>query len=265
MRIDEQTYDTLTLAQKKGTNVLGDSLIATRTSHTTSSFNTQLIPYQPAYDSLINGIVLCALFIIVIALTKGKDLVIDAIRSIFSTKGRTNFSSSRLKWIDYLLFFFTYSLITLFLFSYSIEKQPELLKQHESCTLIGLFFLIGLLHHLIKYVSYSVFHWVFFKKERANLFFKSYNTLLFLSGLAIFPLIIAIIYFHVSVVLMVQTILILWSFVKIVLFYRWISLFFRKIDGHLFLFVYFCAFELGMVITFIHILNKMNCLLLTYS
>jgi len=265
MRINEQTYDTITSIQKEVPYAKVDSLITTKMSPTNSSFHEQLIPYQPAYDSLVSAMVLYALFIVVIALTKGKDLVIDAVRSIFSTKERANFSSSRLQWIDYLLFFFTYSLITLFLFSYAIEKLPELVTLHKSYTLIGIFFLIGLLHHLIKYVSYSLFHWVFFKKESANLFFKSYNTLLFLSGLALFPLIIAAIYFHISAILMVQTVIILWVFVKLMLFYRWFSLFFRKIDGHLFLFAYFCAFELGMIIIFIHVLNKTNCLLLTYS
>ena len=73
---------------------------------------------------------------------------------------------------------------------------------------------------------------------------EAYSTLLYYLGFALFLSILFIVYFNSEFEIMVIVGIVLFLFLKILAFYKWLKLFCSNLYGSLFLILYFCAVEI---------------------
>ena len=86
--------------------------------------------------------------------------------------------------------------------------------------------------------------WTFFDENRTNLWLESYSTLIYYAGFALFPFVLFLVYFDLSLTNLIVIGSIILIFAKILMFYKWIKLFFHQFSELFLLIVYFCALEI---------------------
>lgn len=67
--------------------------------------------------------------------------------------------------------------------------------------------------------------WVFFDKNKTNIWLESYSTLIYYVGFALFPFVLFLVYFDLNLTNLVIIGLIILIFTKILMFYKWVKLF----------------------------------------
>ncbi len=109
--------------------------------------------------------------------------------------------------------------------------------------LLGIYTLLLFLFFIIKQSLYRYVHSIFFSKAQRRRWRENYVFLFTAESLLSFPLLLLIVYLHVSLEIVLFSALAVLLFVKILLLFRCFSTFFGKIYGLLHLFVYFCTLE----------------------
>ena len=86
--------------------------------------------------------------------------------------------------------------------------------------------------------------WTFFDKNKTNIWLESYSTLIYYVGFALFPFVLFLVYFDLNLTNLVIIGLIILIFTKILMFYKWVKLFFHQLSAAFLLILYFCALEI---------------------
>ena len=121
--------------------------------------------------------------------------------------------------------------------------------------LLGVYILACLLYLLFKWMLYSFLGWVFFDKNRTSLWLESYSTLIYYLGL------LFLVYFDLKIIFLVSIGLFLIIFTKILMFYKWLKLFFDNISSIFLLILYFCALEIIPCLLLYQGLRELNNIL----
>ena len=108
---------------------------------------------------------------------------------------------------------------------------------------------------------YSFLGWVFFDKNRTSLWLESYSTLIYYLGFFLFPFVLFLVYFDLKIIFLVSIGLFLIIFTKILMFYKWLKLFFDNISGIFLLILYFCALEIIPCLLLYQGLRELNNIL----
>lgn len=224
-----------------------DSLLAKMLVHTEIPGKEGIpIPYQLRTDDGITGIVLVCFFILTYVLSNGKHFLLQQLKSFFSTRERSNLFAEETN-VDFryrlLLVLNTCLVMGLLLFEYIGNQEAAQLHTHP-IRWLSIYVGIILAYYVVKYLFYTFINWIFFDKTRCKSWLDSYFLVFILEGLLLFPLLLLVIYFDLSVenkLLFTGIILILG---KIMLLYKCGSIFFGKIYRIFYLIVYFCALEI---------------------
>ena len=127
--------------------------------------------------------------------------------------------------------------------------------------LLGVYVLACLLYLLFKWMLYSFLGWVFFDKNRTSLWLESYSTLIYYLGFSLFPFVLFLVYFDLKIIFLVSIGLFLIIFTKILMFYKWLKLFFDNISSIFLLILYFCALEIIPCLLLYQGLRELNNIL----
>ena len=92
--------------------------------------------------------------------------------------------------------------------------------------LLGIYVGFCLAYFLLKWLLYMFLGWVFFDKNKTNIWLESYSTLIYYVGFALFPFVLFLVYFDLNLTNLVIIGLIILIFTKILMFYKWVKLFF---------------------------------------
>ena len=102
---------------------------------------------------------------------------------------------------------------------------------------------------------------MFFDKNRTTIWLESYSTLIYYLGFVLFPFVLLLVYFDLNILFLVSIGLFLIIFAKILMFYKWIKLFFDKISSLFLLILYFCALEIMPCLLLYQGLRELNNIL----
>jgi len=205
------------------------------------------IPYSLKSDDVIAGILLFCFILSAYILARSKKFLWQQGKSYFLHKERISlFVSSTATDMRYLLLLIlqTCLLLGLFFLCYFTDNTPELTDHVSHHLLLAIYTGICLLYLAVKWVVYSFLGWTFFDKNYTNLWLESYSTLIYYLGFFLFPFILLIIYFEVSIAVLVTIGLSVLIFTKLLMFYKWLKFFFNNINGVFLLILYFCALEI---------------------
>ena len=199
-----------------------------------SGFEGIPLPYSPRTDDVIALVLLACFFFSSFALARSKKFLSQQAKDFMLHRERTSiFAASTAADVRYLLLlvFQTCILSGICIFNYFNDVQPTLMEKVSPPLLLGIYILICLLYLLLKWLFYSFLGWVFFDKNRTTIWLESYSTLIYYLGFVLFPFVLLLVYFDLNILFLVSIGLFLIIFAKILMFYKWIKLFFDKISS----------------------------------
>ena len=212
-----------------------------------SGFEGTPIPYSPRTDDAIALTLLACFFLSSIALARGKKFLSQQVKDFVLHRERTSiFDSSTAADMRYLLVLVVQTCVLsgITFFNYFHDTSPALMNSVSPLLLLGIYVGSCLAYFLLKWLLYKFLGWTFFDKNKTNIWLESYSTLIYYAGFALFPFVLFLVYFDLSLtnLLIIGTIILI--FAKILMFYKWIKLFFHQFSGLFLLILYFCALEI---------------------
>lgn len=206
-----------------------------------------LIPYSPRTDDGLAMVLLVCFFISSYVLARSKKFLLQQARNFMLYRERTSiFNSSTTADMRYLLLLIVQTCVLsgVCIFNYFNDVQFSLMKSVSPHLLLVVYIAVSMIYFLFKWVVYSLLGWVFFDKNKTDIWLESYSTLIYYLGFVLFPLVLFLVYFDLNVVFLVSIGCFLVIFTKILMFYKWVKLFFSNIYGAFLLILYFCALEI---------------------
>ena len=269
--LSSQNTDTLSLLQQKQISPAkadSDSLQLAdlhAVQEVDSGFEGTPISYSPRTDDAIALTLLVCFFLSSIALARGKKFLSQQVKDFVLHRERTSiFDSSTAADVRYLLVLVlqTCVLSGITFLNYFHDTCPALMDHVSSLLLLGIYVGFCLAYFLLKWLLYMFLGWTFFDKNKTNIWLESYSTLIYYAGFALFPFVLFLVYFDLSLtnLLIIGTIILI--FAKILMFYKWIKLFFHQFSGLFLLILYFCALEIVPCLLLYQGMIQMNNILL---
>lgn len=251
--LSSQNADTLSLLQQKQISPAkadSDSLQLAdlhAVQEVDSGFEGTPISYSPRTDDAIALTLLACFFLSSIALARGKKFLSQQVKDFVLHRERTSiFDSSTAADVRYLLVLVlqTCVLSGITFFNYFHDTSPALMDHVSSLLLLGIYVGFCLAYFLLKWLLYMFLGWTFFDKNKTNIWLESYSALIYYVGFALFPFVLFLVYFDLSLTNLVIIGSIILIFTKILMFYKWIKLFFHQFGDLFLLILYFCALEI---------------------
>ena len=230
-----------------------------------SGFEGTPISYSPRTDDAIALTLLACFFLSSIALARGKRFLSQQVKDFVLHRERTSiFDSSTAADVRYLLVLVlqTCVLSGITFLNYFHDTSPTLMNQVSPLLLLGIYVGFCLTYFLLKWLIYMFLGWTFFDKNKTNIWLESYSALIYYVGFALFPFVLFLVYFDLSLTNLVIIGSIILIFTKILMFYKWIKLFFHQFSGLFLLILYFCALEIVPCLLLYQGMIQMNNILL---
>lgn len=269
--LSSQNTDTLSLLQQKQISPAkadSDSLQLAdlhAVQEVDSGFEGTPISYYPRTDDAIALTLLACFFLSSIALARGKKFLSQQVKDFVLHRERTSiFDSSTAADVRYLLVLVlqTCVLSGITFLNYFHDTCPALMDHVSSLLLLGIYVGFCLAYFLLKWLLYMFLGWTFFDKNKTNIWLESYSALIYYVGFALFPFVLFLVYFDLSLTNLVIIGSIILIFTKILMFYKWIKLFFHQFSGLFLLILYFCALEIVPCLLLYQGMIQMNNILL---
>ena len=269
--LSSQNTDTLSLLQQKQISPAkadSDSLQLAdlhAVQEVDSGFEGTPISYSPRTDDAIALTLLVCCFLSSIALARGKKFLSQQVKDFVLHRERTSiFDSSTAADVRYLLVLVlqTCVLSGITFLNYFHDTCPALMDHVSSLLLLGIYVGFCLAYFLLKWLLYMFLGWTFFDKNKTNIWLESYSALIYYVGFALFPFVLFLVYFDLSLTNLVIIGSIILIFTKILMFYKWIKLFFHQFSGLFLLILYFCALEIVPCLLLYQGMIQMNNILL---
>ena len=269
--LSSQNTDTLSLLQQKQISPAkadSDSLQLAdlhAVQEVDSGFEGTPISYSPRTDDAIALTLLACFFLSSIALARGKKFLSQQVKDFVLHRERTSiFDSSTAADVRYLLVLVlqTCVLSGITFLNYFHDTCPALMDHVSSLLLLGIYVGFCLAYFLLKWLLYMFLWWTFFDKNKTNIWLESYSALIYYVGFALFPFVLFLVYFDLSLTNLVIIGSIILIFTKILMFYKWIKLFFHQFSGLFLLILYFCALEIVPCLLLYQGMIRMNNILL---
>ena len=269
--LSSQNADTLSLLQQKQISPAkadSDSLQLAdlhAVQEVDSGFEGTPISYSPRTDDAIALTLLVCFFLSSIALARGKKFLSQQVKDFVLHRERTSiFDSSTAADVRYLLVLVlqTCVLSGITFVNYFHDTCPALMDHVSSLLLLGIYVGFCLAYFLLKWLLYMFLGWTFFDKNKTNIWLESYSALIYYVGFALFPFVLFLVYFDLSLTNLVIIGSIILIFTKILMFDKWIMLFFHQFSGLFLLILYFCALEIVPCLLLYQGMIQMNNILL---
>lgn len=269
--LSSQNTDTLSLLQQKQISPAkadSDSLQLAdlhAVQEVDSGFEGTPISYSPRTDDAIALTLLVCFFLSSIALARGKKFLSQQVKDFVLHRERTSiFDSSTAADVRYLLVLVlqTCVLSGITFLNYFHDTCPALMDHVSSLLLLGIYVGFCLAYFLLKWLLYMFLGWTFFDKNKTNIWLESYSALIYYVGFALFPFVLFLVYFDLSLTNLVIIGSIILIFTKILMFYKWIKSFFHQFSGLFLLILYFCALEIVPCLLLYQGMIQMNNILL---
>ncbi|WP_420187685.1 DUF4271 domain-containing protein [Bacteroides pyogenes] len=223
------------------------------------------LPYSLRMDDNVALILLACFFLTSVALARGKKFLTQQINAFLLHRERTSiFDTSTAAEVRYLIVLVaqTCVLAGVSLLNYFHIVRPVLPERIPPLLLLGVYVGICLAYFLAKWVIYMFLGWIFFDKNKTGVWLESYFTLVYYLGFALFPYVLFLVYFELSLFKLVIFGTIIFFFTKILMLYKWIKLFSRQITDVFLLILYFCALEIMPCLLLYQSMIHINDLLL---
>ncbi|MEG1659990.1 MAG: DUF4271 domain-containing protein [Bacteroides sp.] len=205
------------------------------------------LPYSPRTDSGMVLILLVCFLLTSFALARNKRFLSQLMKDFLLHRERSSiFTTSTAGDLRFLLLLMVQTCILggVCIFNYFNDLQPMLTSRIPPHFLLGSYVGICLVYLLSKWMAYSFLGWLFFDKGRRDTWIESYSTLIYYLGFVLFPFVLFLVYFDLTIQLLIVIGLLLLFSTKILMLYKWLKLFLFHLSDIFLLILYFCALEI---------------------
>ncbi len=211
-------------------------------------YSADPVPYQLWRDNWVSGTLLLSFILLVLIINRARHQFILQARNFMYTplNAETSFAKD-ITFESRTVVFMTILLSILggFLaYAFAQYTLDLFLSQISPYLLLFLYMGCFLLYFLVKRVAYSFIDWIFFQKMQQRLWADACSFVLSVECLCVFPTVLVLVYFDMSVRQILLTLCAILVFSKTLLAYKCYSIFFRKFYCVLHFFVYLCALEI---------------------
>ncbi len=205
------------------------------------------VPYLMRNDDAITLMMLACFVMAVVSIAQSRQFIERQIKYFF--RSRSNAATTvgetaaevRFQCILLLQTCLLYSILQ---YLYTCEYISSTFVLGSPYQLIGIFFVAVCLFQLLRGALYTAVNNVFFDGKINLQWIKSLLFLAALEGVALYPVVLLLIYFNLSFDNAIVCFVIVFLFIKILTFYKCCTIFFGRLGNFLQIFLYFCALEL---------------------
>lgn len=210
---------------------------------TDTGIHNELVPQLLRSNEGVTLVILYGFLITAYVLSQKRQMMIQGLRNLLSTRERNSIffeqtagevSSKILLLLQTCLFS---AVITISHFLKQDSNQPITL-------LLIVYTAVILLFYLLKWCLYRFVNWIFFDKNKNNLWTSSYFFLHSLLGILFLPAILFTVYCDFSHPTSVFFYLFMLILLNLLLIYKCFCIFFNKKYGAFYLIMYFCTLEI---------------------
>ena len=211
------------------------------------------VPYTIHGDNIITSILLGSFILAVLAFTNARSFISRQAKNFFyaSREGFTEVTetSSELRFQTYLVFL-ACLLISLLYYFYTINYVGDTFVLQSDYHLIAIYLGMAVAYFLVKMLLYTLVNLVFFDSKRNVQWLKSFLFLTSVEGVLLFPAVLLLAYFDVSVENVLKYLLIVLVVVKLLTIYKCFLIFFKQNVVKLQIILYFCTLEMIPLLAF---------------
>lgn len=205
------------------------------------------MPYVPRHDDVVTLVLLGCFFLTSYVLARSHKFLLQLVKDFLLHRERTSiFANTTATDMRYLLLLVVQTGVLggVALFSHVCDTNPIVVTRVPPPVVLALYVGLCWLYIFVKWLLYSFLGWIFFDESRTSLWIESYSTLLYYLGFALFPYVLFAVYFNLTTQVTLIIGLVLFLFIKILMFYKWLKLFCADLYGIFLLILYFCALEI---------------------
>jgi hypothetical protein len=209
------------------------------------------IPYTFQNDSLVTGILILCFLLITFALSRISGFLLKQTKQFFSTKKEGQTISETGSEVKFQLLFMciTCLLYGLLYYLYSTHYIANTFIISSEYIILAIFGGAVLVSFVIRILLYTIVNNIFFDSKQNLQFLGSLLLISSLEGVALFPLVLLMAYFQLSLQNAVYYTAFILILAKILTFYKSYAIFFNQKGGFLQIILYFCALEMMPLIT----------------
>lgn len=219
------------------------------------------VPYTVASDNLLTGLLIACFCFALIAFANSRNFIMRQIHNFFRTSqiGATTEITETFTEVRFQFFLVLQTCLmtalTYFFWSQTVFGDTYTISTYG---VIGLYTLAMVGYFLLKGGAYALVDWVFFEQKKNTEWNRVFLFLCAMEGVCLFPMIMLLAYFDLSIsaaVVYTSAVVILF---KILAFYKTYMIFFEKRGAFLQIILYFCALEIMPLIALWGVLMTMS-------
>lgn len=205
------------------------------------------VPYSIKGDNIITAMLLGGFILALIAFANSRRFIFMQARNFFfESRESKNEMTETTNEYRFQFFFLlqTCLLLSIILFIYTQDSIADTFVLESQYHLIAIFFGSFTAYFIIKMLLQAFVNWVFFERHNNSRWFKSSLFITSAESIAIFPLVMLMSYFNLSMQNAVTYMAVVIISVKILSFYKCLIIFFKRNAVFSQIFLYFCALEI---------------------
>ena len=213
-------------------------------------------PYSVSNDNVVAGTLLVCFALVMIASSMSSDFIVRQIKGLFNRPYRRINVGETGHEVRFQVFLVVQTAlllsITYYLFTRSENGGNYVVD--SPMLVVGIFLAIFLGYFLLKKLLYSIVNWVYFDRKSDQQWSQLTLFLVSAEGVLIFPAVLLMIYFGLSVQYTLIYVATIVGLAKLLLFYQGYVIFFKRTAASLQIILYFCTLELMPLMALIGIL-----------
>ena len=204
------------------------------------------VPYTLNRDNTLAGVLLACFIIAMLSFSASRSFIVNQLQTFFKESRRKRAiaeNEPKGKVMPLLMLQTSLLLSVIFFIAWSrisgdtYEAGTQLIK-------IGIYFGEFIVYFVLKRLFYSIIDWTFFEREQNHTWAKVWLFLSTIEGVLLFPLVLLLVYFHLSFhIALIYSVIVVFS-VKILQLYKSYAIFFSRKSASLQIILYFCTLEI---------------------
>lgn len=205
------------------------------------------VPYSVKTDNIITAMLLGGFILTLIAFAHSRRFIFMQARNFFfeSRESKNDMTETTSEYrFQFFFILQTCLLLSVILFIYTQDRIADTFVLASQYHLIAIFFGSFAAYFIMKMLLQTFVNWVFFDRRSNSRWFKSSLFITSAEGTAIFPLVMLMSYFDLSIQNAVTYMAVVIISVKLLSFYKCLIIFFKQNSVFSQIFLYFCALEI---------------------
>ena len=229
-----------------------DSIFQTEVSTPDVGTAGDPVPYTLRSDNMLTLILLFCFMLFVVSVAHSKRFLLRQVKNFFFVPHNDEVMDETSGELRFQLFLglLCCLLLAISTYLYITQTVTRTFLLDNDFQLIAILFAAMVVYFASKWLLYTIVNNIFFDSKRNLQWSKAFLFITAAEGVVLFPIVMLLIYFNLTVQNSIYFFVFVLLVVKILTFYKCWSIFFRRNGGLLQTFLYFCTLEVTPLLIF---------------